>query len=176
MIELLYTIVLGIMLLFSVIMARALRLSSKQTKVDHVDDIMIDSKEIADHLKKAIQFQTISHQDKEQFDSREFYGLHSYLEQTFPKVHSILKKEVVGEYSLLYTWKGKEEDKKPILFMAHMDVVPVEPGTEDDWTYPPFEGLIAEGYIWGRGTLDFKVGLIGILEAVETLLCEGFHL
>jgi carboxypeptidase PM20D1 len=56
-----------------------------------------------------------------------------------------------------------------------MDVVPVEPGTEDDWSFPPFEGRIANGYVWGRGTLDDKVRVLGILEAVEILLSQQFR-
>ena len=55
-----------------------------------------------------------------------------------------------------------------------MDVVPIEPGTDMQWTYPPFAGAVQEGYIWGRGTLDMKVSVGGILEAVELLLDQGF--
>jgi carboxypeptidase PM20D1 len=59
--------------------------------------------------------------------------------------------------------------------MAHLDVVPVETGTEDQWTHPPFSGEIADGFIWGRGSMDIKEGVVGILEAVELLLKEGFQ-
>jgi carboxypeptidase PM20D1 len=59
--------------------------------------------------------------------------------------------------------------------MAHLDVVPVEAGTESNWKYPPFEGRIAEGYIWGRGAWDDKMSVMGILEAVEKLLADGFQ-
>ena len=63
---------------------------------------------------------------------------------------------------------------KPVLLLAHMDVVPVEPGTERAWTHGPFSGDVADGFIWGRGTLDDKVGVMAILEAVEILLEQGF--
>ncbi len=59
--------------------------------------------------------------------------------------------------------------------MAHMDVVPVEPGTESSWTHGPFSGDVADGFVWGRGTLDDKVSVMAILEAVEILLSRGFQ-
>ncbi len=59
--------------------------------------------------------------------------------------------------------------------MGHMDVVPVEPGTEGQWTQPPFEGRNADGYVWGRGALDDKASVVGLLEAVEQLLREGYQ-
>jgi carboxypeptidase PM20D1 len=101
--------------------------------------------------------------------------LHTYLEQAFPTVHGALTKEVVGDYSLLYTWKGSQPQLKPILLMAHVDVVPVVNGTDRDWLYSPFEGHIADGFIWGRGTFDDKAGVLGIFEATEMLLKGGFQ-
>jgi carboxypeptidase PM20D1 len=61
-----------------------------------------------------------------------------------------------------------------ILFTAHTDVVPIEPGTEGDWEHPPFDGVVTGGRIFGRGTLDDKMGVLGLLEAAEQLLSEGF--
>ena len=130
---------------------------------------------MAGRLAQALRFQTVSYEDTTKFRSEEFKGLHKFLEQSFPRVHSTLTKEVVGDYSLLYTWKGLEDGAKPILLMSHQDVVPVEPGTENSWTQPPFEGRINDGFIWGRGAMDDKVGVLGILEAVELLLAQGFQ-
>ena len=76
---------------------------------------------------------------------------------------------------MLYTWPGTESGLKPILLMGHGDVVPVEPGTEGDWEHPPFAGRIADGYIWGRGAIDNKSGVLAILEAAERLLEEGYR-
>jgi carboxypeptidase PM20D1 len=166
---------LALVLLVSGVLIRTVRLTSKQVPVEPAIDVAVDGQEVAEHLANALQFRTISNQDSAQVKGEEFVGLHEFLEQTFPRVHSTLSQELVGDYSLLYTWKGQEEGLNPILLMAHLDVGPVEPGTEEDWTYPPFEGRISEGYIWGRGAMDFKVGVTGILEAVEMLLGEGFQ-
>lgn len=168
-------VAIGCVLVGGVVLLRALRFPSKQVEVAPVTDITIQAEEAAQRLSQAIQFKTISYQDPAQFDKKEFLGLHDYLEKAFPTLHGVLSKEVVGEYSLLYTWKGRSEKLNPILLMAHLDVVPVEQGTEPDWTYPPFEGRIAEGFIWGRGSMDIKLGVLGILEAVETLLKNGFQ-
>lgn len=43
--------------------------------------------------------------------------------------------------------------ERPLLLFGHLDVVPAEP---EHWTYPPFEGVIADGFLWGRGALDMK--------------------
>ncbi len=155
--------------------------TSKNVYVKPADvDIPIDDELIPQRLAESLMFQTISHQDPANLKSGEissfnFYSLHTYLERKFPNVHASLRKEIVNDLSLLYTWEGSDAGLKPILLMAHQDVVPVNPETEKDWVYPPFEGTISEGYIWGRGALDMKCSLMGILEAIEVLLGEGFQ-
>jgi carboxypeptidase PM20D1 len=131
--------------------------------------------ERAQRLSGALQFQTISFLEKEKIKTNTLLAFHTYLEETFRRVHAGLKREVVNGYSLLYTWQGTRPDLKPVLLMAHIDVVPVEPGTEEHWRYPPFEGRIEEKAIWGRGALDCKGSLMAILEAVEQSLAEGFQ-
>jgi len=83
-----------------------------------------------------------------------FPGLHSYLETSFPLVHQRLTRETVNDYSLIYTWPGSDPSLKPILLMAHQDVVPIAPGTEEKWHHAPFAGDIADGFIWGRGAVN----------------------
>ncbi len=147
--------------ILSVILIRTVRFTSKQVQAEPPIDMAVDSNEVAENLANALKFRTISYQDPAQIEGQEFLGLHEYLELAFPMVHSTLTRKVVGDYSLLFTWRGVENGLKPILFMDHLDVVPVEPETEDDWTYPPFEGRISEGYIWGRGAMDDKVAVHG---------------
>ncbi|WP_138379308.1 M20 family peptidase [Luteithermobacter gelatinilyticus] len=124
-------------------------------------------------LSRAISFRTVSPQNPEDFDPVPFRELHSFLEHSFPLVHRNLRKQVFNEHSLLYTWVGRNPDLKPALLMNHLDVVPVL--YPDRWTHPPFSGVMAEGYIWGRGTLDDKGGVMAILEAAEHLLQQGFQ-
>ena len=125
-------------------------------------------------LSESIKLKTISSQDDSQIISKPFLDLHNLLETSYPKIHTTLKKEVINKYSLLYKWPGKNPELAPMGFLAHSDVVPVEPGTEKDWAFDAFSGKIAEGFVWGRGTLDMKGTLMAVLEAVETLLNKDF--
>tara|TARA_R110002072_G_scaffold213_13_gene1573 strand:- start:13620 stop:15014 length:1395 start_codon:yes stop_codon:yes gene_type:complete len=128
----------------------------------------------AERLGKAIQFETISYQDRSQIDLAEFRRFHTFLRASYPRVFRQLEVEVVNGYSLLIRWPGSDPKLEPILFTAHMDVVPIEPGTAGDWEHPPFAGVVADGRIYGRGSLDDKQGVLGNLEAAESLLAEGF--
>jgi len=127
-----------------------------------------------ERLAEALRFPTITWTDRE-FDTAVFDDFLGWLEASYPLTHQRLEVERHGDYSLLITWPGADASLDPVLLMAHYDVVPIEPGTEHEWTYPPFDGTIADGYVWGRGALDDKSGVIGILEAVESLLDEGFE-
>jgi carboxypeptidase PM20D1 len=128
-----------------------------------------------ERLANAIRIATISAEDEAAFDAAAFADLHAYLQRAFPRVHSDLRRETVAKHSLLYTWRGSDPTLKAILLVGHMDVVPVEPGTEDEWQQAPFGGRIADGYIWGRGAIDNKSAVLGTLEAVEMLLADGFR-
>ncbi len=166
---------LALLVLIVVLCARAALVKSRQVEAQPVTDLTVDANAAAGRLAGALRFPTVSHEGGAQVESQAFLDLHRYLEQSFPKVHATLRREVVADYSLLYTWPGKDLKLPPILLMSHLDVVPVEPGTEKSWTHPPFSGDVADGYVWGRGALDDKVGVTAILEAIETLIGKGFQ-
>ncbi|MBP3696417.1 MAG: M20/M25/M40 family metallo-hydrolase [Clostridia bacterium] len=127
-----------------------------------------------DNLSKAISIPTVSYPEKERVDFSQFEKFHKFLEEAYPLIHKNLTKEVVLEASLIYRWEGTRSDLDPIALLAHQDVVPISAGTEGDWTNPPFGGVNDGEFIWGRGALDMKNHLIAVMEAVETLLEEGF--
>ncbi|MEP4486998.1 MAG: M20/M25/M40 family metallo-hydrolase [Halioglobus sp.] len=129
----------------------------------------------AENLAEAVRFKTISFQDRAQIDYEQFSALNAFLIETYPRVFSELQIESVSGYSWLIRWPGTDESLSPVLFTAHTDVVPVEPGTEADWSYPAFDGVVADGRVYGRGTLDDKQGVISLLEAAEQLLAEGYR-
>jgi len=137
--------------------------------------IAIDVAAAAERLAEAVRFATVSPVRPEEIDAKAFLGLHDFLRTSFPGVHRVLRGEVVNDYSLLYTWAGTDPAANPIALMAHLDVVPVETPTEADWIEPPFSGRIADGFIWGRGSIDDKSAVLGILEAVELLVGQGFR-
>ena len=162
-------------LLVAVLVVRAALFRPQPMAVEPVAEPEVDVQAAALHLSQALRFPTISHEDPADFDSGAFSLLHAYLGQSYPKAHAELALELVGPASLLYTWTGEEPDLPPVVLMAHQDVVPIEPGTEGEWTHRPFGGEIAGGFLWGRGAMDDKGSLIAILEAVETLLARGFR-
>lgn len=165
-------------MLLTVLLARALMSSSPQVTPAPFQPPEIDKNRAARVLSRAIQFKTISHENPSETDADNFAkastGLRDHLESSFPLAHKHLQREIVSQHSLLYTWKGSNPEAEPILFAAHLDVVPIEPGTENLWEKPPFSGEISDGYIWGRGTMDDKFSATAILEATEALLQNGF--
>lgn len=135
----------------------------------------VDVDRAAKHLSKAIQFRTVSNPDPSKVDWNEFERFHAFLDEAYPLIAEKLEKEKVSDASLIYRWKGKDSSLKPIALLSHQDVVPVSSGTEQDWEFPAFDGVIDGGYVWGRGALDMKNHLVCVMEAVETLLEEGFE-
>ena len=136
-------------------------------------DFAPDEARVTSLMSDAVKYKTISFGRDKPTSSKELVAFHQFLADKFPLVHRSLKREVVNKYSLLYTWQGSAPQEKPVLLLGHLDVVPVIPGTEADWKQPPYAGVVADGYIWGRGTLDNKVNIIGILEAAENMLRAG---
>ncbi len=173
--RLLRPLLLALAIVAGVVLFRARDFRSKQVSVASAELPTVDGQAAAERLAGALRFRTISNQDPAALDAAAFEGLRHYLEEQFPLVHAQLRHEVVNGHSLLYTWTGSKPELAPVLLLAHQDVVPVEPGTEGKWSYPPFGGRIADGFVWGRGALDDKLSLLGILEAVELLLKGGFH-
>lgn len=133
--------------------------------------IAVDRAAAADRLAQGIRFATVAKSGEPDDERLAFTGFLEFLRTRFPLVHERLTLDRVSEYSLLYTWKGARPELPPVLLAAHMDVVPAE---ASGWTHPPFDGVIADGFVWGRGALDDKNSLLAILEAAEALLQLGY--
>ncbi len=126
------------------------------------------------HLSRAIQIKTISNREPDKVDWTQFQALQDFIDEAYPNIKEKLEKTVVPPSNLVYRWKGTRSDLDPIALLGHQDVVPVTRGTEEDWVHPPFEGFDDGEFIWGRGALDMKNHLFGVLEATEALLEDGF--
>ncbi len=125
---------------------------------------------VAERLSRMVQLPTVSAElDRRGLD--DFDRFRELLVELYPLVHQNLALERVTDLGLLYRWRGTGDDD-PVVLMGHFDVVPA--GDDDGWTFPPYEGRIHDGSVWGRGTLDDKGPLIVVLEAVENLLADGF--
>lgn len=137
--------------------------------------VPIDRARAAQHLSEAVRIRTISHQDRNENDRAEFERFLDWLQATYPAAHTAMSRELVADLTPVFTWAGTDPTLPPIVLLAHYDVVPVTPGTEDDWRHPPFEGVIAEDAVWGRGSIDNKGSLISTFEAVDALAASGFQ-
>jgi carboxypeptidase PM20D1 len=172
-------IVAALVLLIAVVVGRTLMVPAYKPAPQR-EASAFDASVVASRLAAAVKFRTISWQEGAPAEdvaasAAAFVAFRDWIEATYPNVAKTLTREIVSDYSLLYTWKGSDLTLKSILLMSHSDVVPVVPGTEKNWTHDPFAGDIADGHIWGRGTLDTKQGIIGMLEAAEALLAKGFQ-
>ena len=136
--------------------------------------VPIDLDLAAQHLAEAVRIRTVSHQDPTQNEWSEWERLRAWLLSTYPAAHAATTLELVAGHTLVYTWRGKNASRKPIVLMAHHDVVPVTPGTEADWHHAPFGGVVADGAVWGRGALDNKSSLVALFESLEGLATSGF--
>jgi carboxypeptidase PM20D1 len=168
----LYIILVILILTTLYVVVRTIIFQRSRGAVEKIEGVPVDNLQIAEHLAASIRCQTVPVDDKGTPDPQAFQQLHRWLEETYPLVHQKLKRELVNGYSLLYTWQGSRADLEPVMLMAHQDVVSADP---TEWSHPPFEGVIVDDFIWGRGTLDIKNQLIGIMDAAEVLLQQGYR-
>jgi len=166
---------LALAALAAVVAVRTARFTSRQESVGAVPPVAVEVDALAGRLAAGLRYPTISSEDPARVDLAAFRGFHRLLEEAYPRLRRALTRETVNEGSLLYTWKGRDPSLPPVLLAAHIDVVPVDAGSEARWTHPPFDGVVADGFVWGRGAMDDKASLFCILEAVEGLLTAGFE-
>lgn len=141
----------------------------EEETVESAEEKLDGDKAIRD-LQALIRCRTVSYRDKSLEDEAEFAKLEALLPTLFPHVHESCEFVKPGPRSLLFHWRGKRSEKPGVL-MAHYDVVPVD---ESGWTKPAFDGLLEGGVLWGRGTLDTKGTLLGVLEAADNLIAAGY--
>jgi len=137
--------------------------------------IRINEQDAVQRFSRALTFPTVSYDDRSRFDASAFRDFHDFLRTAFPLVHQQVERTVVNDFSLVYHVEGSDPSLQPVLFMSHYDVVPVEQHTLSEWTYAPFSGTVAGGVVWGRGSVDDKIGVMALLESLEALLADGFR-
>jgi carboxypeptidase PM20D1 len=163
-----------VLLLTAALLANTLRQGSRQVQVAALALMAVDKAAVAESMATAVRAKTVSGLLDPAGVALEFKALHQHLATRYPEVHKTLTREFIGEHSLLYTWTGSDANAQPIALLAHQDVVPIAPGTEALWKKPPFAGVVEDGMVWGRGTLDNKSNLITQLEALEALIKAGY--
>lgn len=163
--------------LATVVLARTVGVPEESATLSPVTRHGFDEQAVVQRLAEAVRIQTISYEDSTTGDHPAFDDFVSFLETAYPQVHASLERTRVGGngHTLVYRWQGRDTTLAPALLMGHYDVVPVQPKSLSEWKYPPFKGVLADGYVWGRGTMDDKSGLLSTFEAVEYLLERGYQ-
>ncbi len=170
----LYFIIFSGIMVILYVLFNTLTLKSKQLASVAATEIKIDS-DALEHFSSALRIKTVSPENEKDFDSLHFDRFNDYLAKTYPLTDSLTEHMVFSDYSHLFLWKGSDLGMKPVILMGHLDVVPVIDANRDFWKEDPFGGIVVNDTIWGRGSIDDKIGVIGIMEAVEHLLQEGFR-
>ena len=168
--EILYIVLAALVILIAVILIRTLRFNPPVGTAEPVEEITFDKDDAVNTLAELVRCRTVSYADHSLEDDAEFEKLIAKLPELYPHVMETCTLTRMEDRALLFRWKGKNSGD-PAVLMAHYDVVPVD---EEKWDRPPFDALIEDGVMWGRGTLDTKVTFNGIVSAAEHLLGQGY--
>ena len=159
-----------VVLLILIVLLRTAAFKPRKEKVYPDTVVKCDEQKAISDLAAMIRCKTVSDTDETKEDFAEFEKFEALLPELFPQIYKTCELIRPSKKSLLFRWKGKDSSRCRVL-MAHYDVVSVE---ESLWTKPAFEGVIEDGVLWGRGTLDTKGTLNGVMQAVEQKIKEGF--
>jgi carboxypeptidase PM20D1 len=163
-----------ILIVAGVVVTRAVLLKpGSESSVPAPDVIAVDEAGAVQRLAAAIRIPTVSNASLV-IDADAIGKLRDLMQSSFPRVHAAMSREVLPSGAVIFTWKGRDASADPVILMGHMDVVPADAATANRWQHPPFSGDVADGAIWGRGTLDDKQSVFSLLEAAEGLLAQGF--
>ena len=165
-----------IAILAIIVLARTFAADSASTddKSAGVELIALNKDEIAINLAESIRFKTVTEQNRDETDWEEFVKFQSWMQKKYPAFYAAVQSETVADLALYHTWKGSDPSLDPIVFMGHQDVVPASEEPNSGWDFPPFGGDIIDGYVYGRGAIDCKGTLIGIMEAANKLAASGY--
>ena len=165
-------IIIGIIAAFlAVIAVRTIQFKPKAQPPISDEEITFNKDGAVNALAELVKCKTISYSDHSLEDDAEFEKLIAKLPGLYPHVFKTCDFQQLPDRALLFKWPGNQAGESAVL-MAHYDVVPVN---EENWDKPPFEAIIDDGIMWGRGTLDTKVTINGVLYAADHLIAEGFQ-
>ena len=166
----LYAVLAVFVAFIAVLLLKAAAFKPKNNAFVNEQEEVFDKEITVGRLQKLIRFKTVSYRDSSLEDDGEFKKFLSALPELYPNVFKTCEYKEMADRAILFRWKGKG-DGDPAVLMAHYDVVPVN---EEGWDKPAFEGIIEDGVLWGRGSLDTKVTFNGVMSAAEHLIEKGF--
>ncbi len=166
----LYLILALLVAFAAVILIRTAMFRPKQSGEKEFGEEKFDREAAVTNLQQLVRCKTVSNLSPALEDDAEFEKLIALLPELYPNVFKVCTLQRMEDRALLFHWTGKNHGD-PAVLMAHYDVVPVE---EENWEKPAFEGILENGVLWGRGTLDTKVTFNGVLTAADHLISKGF--
>lgn len=173
--KILFSFLLLVLFLFCVMLVRSFTVRSKQITEKWLGTAPVNDSAF-ERLAQAVRFRTISYDDSSDgiVKMQEMKKMHDWFAANYPLVHKKALREFIGPGSVLYTVQGSDPSLKPAIFLAHLDVVPVDSQNYNSWHFPPFDGRIVRDTLWGRGTMDDKFVATAMMEAMEALLAKGY--
>ena len=155
----------------ALVLMRTLKFTPTAQPACSQEEVRVDQEAVISSLSELIRCKTVSYHDASLEDDAEFRKLIDKLPGLYPHVFQACTLRELPGRALLFRWPGKIHEE-PAVLMAHYDVVPVN---EENWDKPPFEAILEGDVLWGRGTLDTKVTINGVLFAANQLIAEGFQ-
>ena len=170
--KLLLILFLSVLALAIGMLTRTLLHTPRNFSVHRAPALKLDQKRVCERLGKAIRIPSVSAKNPDAVQSARLQRMLDFVLESFaPATHAMDVER--HPYGLVLRWRGTDPSLAPLLLLAHLDVVPVAPGSESEWNFPPFSGTVAAGLIWGRGALDDKSCALAMLEAAERMLTAG---
>jgi len=164
---------LGVLVLLAVlVLGRTLGHTPRPRHVRGAPALEIDQRRVCERLGAALRIPSVSVAEPDAVQEARLQASFDFLLDRFGPLVGLCTVERFPR-SLVLRWPGRQEDLAPLVLLAHLDVVGVEPGSEGEWTFPPFSGAVAAGFIWGRGALDDKASALAMLEAAELRISRG---
>lgn len=116
-----------------------------------------------EHLEGALKIKTVASYPFQETDFSGYSAFISYLKNTYPNVFKTCDLTMVNDWAILLKWSGKDNTLSPIILTAHYDTVLYGSEVRHD-----------DINIYGNGAIDDKGSVISILEAVSSLIKDGF--
>ena len=163
-------ILIILLALVTVLIFNTIKFKGEDIGVRTAQPVKVNSQRARENLSTLIKFETVSNADFDKTDKEVFAAYRAKLRELYPNVTATAEYKELGNTAMLFKISGKKSEN-PTVLMSHYDVVPV---VEERWEHPPFSGEIIDGVLWGRGTIDTKITMLGIMEALEDLLETGY--
>lgn len=191
--KLIFIIISLLILLIIIVLIKTFTYSFKKVSANTTSGWkMIKDDSAIQRLSGGLKIPTVSSGELGDFNYSTFDTIKEYIKNSYPLIYQNAEFAKVNTYGLVFRLKGSNPSLDPILFLSHTDVVPpgdaeVKDKTEnifrpddqplpavsevsEEWDFGPFSGAVANGRIYGRGSIDMKGMLFSLLESMNNVI------